>query len=156
MPSMGKPEGDYALERKAVEDFKKIILMVAGAAAKDQMDGKLDLKREQMLLMGVADMMIDAFLAESTLLRIRKLAGLPAARKVDQDVYDAMLRVLTSDVQARIEKAAKDALASFAEGDVLKTLTMGVKRFTKYPTPNVRDARRRIADAQLAANAYAF
>lgn len=155
MPAMGKPEGTYGLETKAVEDFKKIILMVAGAAAKDQMDGKLNLKREQMLLMGVADMMIDTFMVESTLLRVRKLADMPAARKVDQEVYDAMLRVLTSDAQARIEKQAKDALASFAEGDVLKTLTMGVKRFTKYPTPNVRDARRRVADAQLEANAYA-
>ena len=156
MPSTAKPDGAYAPEAKAVEDFKKIILMVAGAAAKDQMDGKLNLKTEQMLLLGVADMMIDAFLVESTLLRVRKLAGMPAARKVDQGVYDAMLRVLTSDAQARIEKAAKDALASFAAGDVLRALTMGVKRFTKYPTPNVRDDRRAVADAQLAADAYAL
>lgn len=156
MPSMTKPEGDYGQETKAVEDFKKIILMVAGAAAKDQLDGKLNLKTEQMLLMGVADMMIDAFLVESTLLRVRKLAGLAEGRKVGQGIYDAILRVLTSDAQARIEKSAKDALASFAEGDVLKTLTMGVKRFAKYPTPRVRDDRRAIADAQLAANAYAM
>ena len=155
MPSFDKPEGDYAEERKAVEDFKKIILMVAGAAAKDQMDGKLNLKEEQMILMNVADMMIDTHLVESTLLRVQKLKDM-SEKKQEQEVYEAILRVLTSDAQARLAKAAYDALASFAEGDVHKTLAMGVKRFTKYPTPNVRDDRRLIANAQLEANAYAL
>jgi len=153
MPSFDKIEGDYAEETKAVADFKKVILLVAGAAVKDQMDGKLNLKGEQMLLMNVADMMIDTYLVESTLLRVMKLKAL-ATKKQDQAFYEAILRVLTSDAQARIAKSAYDALASFAEGDVHKALAMGVKRFTKYPTPNVRDDRRLIADVQLSANAY--
>ena len=158
MPSFEQPTGDYAAERKAVEEFKKIILMVAGAAAKDQMDGKLNLKGEQEILMNVADMMIDTYLAESTLLRVQKLARMTdnPLKRQPQEVYDAILRVLVADAQARLAKNATDALASFAEGDVLKTLNMGVKRFTKYPTPNVKAARRTIADAQLQANAYAL
>lgn len=43
MPSMEKLEGKFAEETKAIADFKKIILMTAGGAAKMQMDGKLDL-----------------------------------------------------------------------------------------------------------------
>ena len=155
MPSFDKPEGDYAQEQKAVDEFKKIILMVAGAAAKDQMDGKLNLKGEQMILMNVADMMIQLYLVESTLLRVRKLKDV-GGHKVDAKVYDAILETLTYDAQAKIQKSAYDALASFAEGDVLKAMNMGVKRFTKYPTPNVRDHRKAIADAQLEANAYAL
>ena len=155
MPSFEEPEGEYARERKAVDEFKKIILMVAGAAAKDQMDGKLNLKGEQMILMNVADMMIQLYLTESTLLRVKKLKEL-GRHKVDAEVYDAILELQTYDAQAKIQKAAYDALSSFAEGDVLKALNMGVKRFTKYPTPNVRDRRRMIADTQLAANAYAL
>lgn len=155
MPSFEKPEGEFVAETQAVEDFKKIILMVAGAAAKNQMDGKLNLKEEQMIVMNVADMMIDTYLVESALLRVRKLRQ-EGMQKVDAAVYDAMLRVLTSDMQSKIAKSATDALASFAEGDVLKTLQMGVKRFSKYPTPNVRNDRTLIADTQLAANAYAF
>ena len=155
MPSFSQPEGEYALEGQAVENFKKVVLMVAGAAVKDQMDGKLNLKGEQMILMNVADMLIETFLVESTLLRVQKLAD-ATAKPQEQSTYDALLRVLTYDAQSRLAKAAHDALASFAEGDVLKTLQMGVKRFTKYPTPQVRDDRRQIADVQLAANAYAF
>ncbi len=155
MPSFESLEGEYAQEQKAVDDFKKIILMVAGAAAKDQMDGKLNLKDEQMILMNVADMMLDLYLVESTLLRVRKLAEL-GAHKVAPEVYDAILRVLTHDSQARVAKAATDALASFASGDVAKALNMGVKRFTKYPVPQVRDDRKLIADSMLSANDYAI
>ena len=155
MPSFDQPEGDYAPEQKAVDEFKKIILMVAGAAAKEQMDGKINLKEEQMILMNVADMMVQLYLVESTLLRVKKLKEL-GKHKADASVYDAILETLTYDAQARIQKSAYDALASFAEGDVLKAMNMGVKRFTKYPTPNVRDHRKAIADVQLAKNAYAF
>ena len=156
MPALDQPTGAYAQEAKAVSDFKKIILMVAGAAAKDQMDGKLNLKEEQMILMNVADMLLDAYLVESTLLRVRKLGETGVEARQPIAVYEAILRLLTYDAQARIAKSATDALASFAGGDVAKALHMGVKRFTKYPVPNVRDDRNLIAEAQIAANAYAL
>lgn len=35
--------------------------MVAGAAAKHQMDGKLELKNEQQIIMNIADIMIEVF-----------------------------------------------------------------------------------------------
>ena len=65
MPGFGEPEGDYGREAEAVKNFKKVILMVAGAAAKMQMDGQLNLKEEQEILMNVADMLIDTYQAES-------------------------------------------------------------------------------------------
>ncbi len=154
MPGFETVEGAYGQEEKAVQDFKKIILMVAGAAAKMQMDGKLNLKEEQMVVMNVADLMIDAFVAESLLLRVQKLAGMD--KKHGQEVYDAMLKVYINDASARIQKNAADALASFAEGDLLRTFQMGLKRFAKYPAVNVRDARRRIAGTLIEAGEYCF
>ncbi len=155
MPSFDSPEGTYGQERKALKDFKKIILMTAGAAVKMQMDGQLNIKEEQEIVMNVADMMIDTFAAESLLLRVEKLNGL-TDKKQPQEIYDAMLRVFFNDATARMHKSATDALASFAEGDLLKTFLMGVKRFTKYPPVNVKDARRKIADALIEANDYCF
>ncbi len=154
MPSMEKPSGQYGEEESALKDFKKIILMTAGAAAKMQMDGKLNLKDDQEILMNVADMMIDAFLAESLLLRVQKLSGMEKAH--DQAIYDAMLRVFFTDASARIHKNATDALASFAEGDLLRTFVMGLKRFSKYPPTNVMAARRKVAAALISANEYCF
>lgn len=154
MPGFGQPEGTYGQEIKAVKDFKKIILMVAGAAAKMQMDGQLDLKGEQEIIMNVSDMMIDVFVAEATLLRVMKLAK--KERKHPQDIYEKMLKVFLHDANSRMNKNATDALASFAEGDLLKTFLMGVKRFTKYPPVNVKNARREIAAVMIAANEYCF
>jgi len=154
MPSMERLEGDYAEEIKAVSDFKKVILMVAGSAAKMQMDGKLNLKEEQEVLMNTADMFIDLYAAESMLLRVQKLAGMQ--KELPQEVYDAMLKVFIHDATARISRNATDALASFAEGDLLKTFLMGVKRFTKYPPVNVKEKRRLVAAVLRKAGGWCF
>ncbi|MFN4079916.1 MAG: acyl-CoA dehydrogenase family protein [Saprospiraceae bacterium] len=155
MPSMERPEGPYAEEYKAVEDFRKIILMTAGGAVKLQMDGKLNLKEEQEILMNCADMLIDLYAAESMLLRVHKLADMQD-KPQPQEVYDAMLQVFFHDASQRIAKAATDAIASFADGDLLKTFLMGVKRFVKYPPVNVKARRRLVAAALLRANGWAF
>ena len=154
MPNMTRPEGTYGEEKKAIKDFKKIILMVAGAAAKMQMDGKMNLKDEQEILMNVADMMVDTLLAESTLLRVEKMSEMET--KHDQEVYDAILKTFVSDATARMNKNATDALTSFAEGDLLKVMLLGLKRYTKYPPTNVKANRRLIASKLVEANAYCF
>lgn len=154
MPGYTPLEGAYAEEKKAVKDFKKIILMVAGAAAKMQMDGKVNLKEEQEVLMNVSDLMLDAYLAESLLLRTEKLSGMETA--IEQEIYDAILKVFITDASARIQKYASDALVSFAEGDMLRTLLMGLKRFSKYMPANVKQERRKIAAKLITANEYCF
>jgi len=155
VPSFEKLEGDYTEEKRAIADFKKIILMTAGAGAKMQMDGKLNLKDEQEILMNCADMLIDLFVAESMLLRIQKLA-VRTEKPQSQELYDAMLQVFLHDATARMAKNATDALSSFAEGDLLKTFLMGVKRFTKYPPVNVKEKRRLIAGAVREASGWCF
>jgi alkylation response protein AidB-like acyl-CoA dehydrogenase len=144
MPSMDLPTGTYGKEYKALKDFKKLVLMVAGAAAKMQMDGELDLKNEQEIITNVADMLIDVFLVESTLLRVDKLSGMET--KVPQEVSDAMLKILIHDKTSSMQKNASDALGSFAGGDLLKTMLMGLKRYTKYPVQNVKELGRTVAD----------
>lgn len=155
MPSFDRPEGDYAEEKAALKDFKKIALMTAGSAAKMQMDGSLNLKEEQEIVMNVADMMIEIFNAESLLLRVEKLKGM-TQKPQPQEIYDAILKVAFHDTTSRIERFAKDALSSFAEGDLLKTFLMGLKRFTKYPPQNVKRLRRQIAGVLIEANENCF
>ena len=153
MPSFEQPEGKYGKEDKAIKDFKKIVLMVAGAAAKMQMDGQLNLKDEQEVLMNIANMMIDTFTAESLLMRIQKLDDM-VTKPLEQEVYEAILKTFITDATSRITKEATDALVSFAQGDLLKTFLMGLKRFTKYEPINVKMARRLIADTLIAENKY--
>ena len=152
MPDMSVPQGTFGKEERALSNFKKLALMVLGAAAKMQMDGKLVLKDEQEVLMHGADLMIEVFLTESLLLRMQKLEGreLPAG----PDVYKAMLESYFYEANSRLSKYATDALVSFATGDLLKTLLLGVKRFANYPAINVKDNRRVIAQHLIEKNTY--
>ncbi|MCB0665900.1 MAG: acyl-CoA dehydrogenase family protein [Saprospiraceae bacterium] len=154
MPGMQKPEGKFGLEQKALGDYKKLALMVLGAAAKQQMDGQLDLKNEQEILMNGADLLIDIFMAESLLLRLQKL-DITDRYKLPE-VYDAILQVFFYDLNARLAKNASDALCSFASGDLLKTFLLGVKRFTAYPPVNIKEQRRIIAGHLIKENKYSL
>jgi alkylation response protein AidB-like acyl-CoA dehydrogenase len=155
MPSFGSQDDTpYTIETKAVKDFKKTILMTAGAAAKMQMDGQLNLKDEQEIIMNVSDMMTQMYMAESLLLRVQKLSTMKSAEEMK--VFNAMLSVFMHDTNMNMIKFGTDALASFAEGDLLRTMLMGLKRFTKYPPQNVKRLRRVIADKMIAENSYCF
>jgi hypothetical protein len=152
MPSANKTSGPFGEEIDTIKNLKKILLIVAGAAAKSQLDGSLDLKNEQEITMNIADIMIDVFTAESLLLRVRKNAN--AGR--DVSLPTQILEVFLNDAVARINKNAKDALCSFAEGEPLRMMLMGIKRYAKYKIVNVRDARRAIAKPMIEANAYCY
>ena len=154
MPSFEKEEGDFATEQKAIKNFKKVALIVAGAAAKYQMDGKINLRDEQEIMMNVADIMIELYAAESVLLRIQKLIQTHSKEAIRNQIN--IMKVLFNDVNDKVAKFAKDALMSFAEGDELSILLMGVKRFTKLVPTNVKQARREIAQSLIAANEYCY
>jgi hypothetical protein len=67
-----------------------------------------------------------------------------------------ILRTYLYDVADRVNKAGKDAINSFAEGDDQRMILMGLKRFTKAEPFNTKVARRRIADKMIAEGKYCF
>jgi alkylation response protein AidB-like acyl-CoA dehydrogenase len=152
MPSNDKTDGSWGAEIDAVKNMKKIGLMVAGAAAKFQMDGAIDLKNEQEIVMNIADIMMDIYVSECVLLRIRKMESMGH----NTDIQGQMMKVYFNDGIARIAKNASDALSSFADGDALRMMLNGVKRFSKYENINVKNARRAIAKKLIEANGYCF
>lgn len=152
IPDFGsEEEGAFSKELKYIANFKKAILMTAGAAVQKLM---MQLEKEQEVLMNIADMAIETYHAESALLRVMKLADKngEAATSVEADI----MRTYLYDAADRINKAGKDALNSFAEGDELRMMHIGLKRFTKVEPFNTKAARRRIADTMIAANKYCF
>ncbi len=142
----GGEDAPFAKEKQAIANFKKCILMVAGAAVQKLM---MTLNKEQEILMNIADMSIITFHAESALLRLEKLTTMKgeAAVAVQADI----VRTYIYDAADAINKAGKDAINSFAEGDELRMMNIGLKRFTKVDAFNSKEARRRIC-AQLVAD----
>ncbi len=145
----GEEEGVFAKELKAIANFKKAILMVAGAAVQKLM---MQLDKEQEILMNIADMSIEVFHAESALLRVMKLANTKGEAAIG--IQTDIMKTYLYDAADRINKAGKDALNSFADGDELRMMHIGLKRFTKVEPFNTKDARRRIADQLIADNGY--
>jgi alkylation response protein AidB-like acyl-CoA dehydrogenase len=150
IPDFGNgDDGPFAKERKTIGNFKKAILLTAGAAVQKLMTR---LEGEQELLMHIADMVIDTYLAESALLRAWKLLDQrgEAATAFELDI----MRTNLYDAADRINKSGKDAINAFAQGDEQRMMLLGLKRFTKVDSYNSKEARRRIADKLIADNKY--
>jgi len=125
--------------------------MVLGTAAQKYM---MALSEQQEILMGVADIVIDAFAMESAILRAQKMAAAQgeeaAARYLD------MVRVFCNDAVERIDAHAKNTLGGMSEGDELRTLLAALRRFTKLTPMNTIAARQRVADVLIKANKYTY
>ena len=151
MPSFDEDEGVLAAEMKLAQNAKKVALMTLGTAAQKYMMALAD---QQEILMGVADITIDAYAMESAILRAQKLVASQgeeaAARYLD------MTRVFCNDAVERIDANAKNTLAAMSEGDELRTLLAALRRFTKLTPMNTVAARQRIADVLIKANKYVY
>lgn len=150
IPSFEEPEGLFAAELEVVANFKKVILMVAGAAVQKLM---MKIEKEQEVLMYLADMLNDTFQAESILLRSMKMQE--KAHENASLAADAT-KTFIADAADRIHHAGKNAINAIAEGDEQRMMLMGLKRFTKTSAFNTKDARRNIAAKLLQTEKYFF
>jgi alkylation response protein AidB-like acyl-CoA dehydrogenase len=150
IPDFGaSDDGPFAKEKKAIANFKKAILLTAGAAVQKLMQ---KIEGEQEIMMNIADMAIQTFVAESALLRAEKLVGRrgEAACAFELDIA----RTFIYDAADLIHKSGKDAINGFAEGDEQRMMLLGLKRFAKVDPFNSKEAKRRIADKLIADNKY--
>jgi len=152
IPEFGDGEDTpFAIELKTIANMKKSILMVAGAAVQKLMT---TLSKEQEIIMNIADMAIQTFIAESMLLRVIK-----SVERTGEDankVRLAMLHVYLNDAVDILAKAGKEAINSFAEGDEQKMMLLGLKRFTRTAPFNAKDARRLVAAKLIEDGKYSF
>ncbi|MDB4437664.1 acyl-CoA dehydrogenase family protein [Flavobacteriaceae bacterium] len=154
IPSFDTPDYSklFAEEKDIIKRLKKVFLMVAGSAV--QKFGP-DLESHQQLLMAAADILIEVYMAESTLLRTEK-----NAKRFGEDAQKtqiAMTQLYLYRAVEIVQSRGKEAVISFAEGDEQRMMLMGLKRFTKYTNyPNIVALTHLIADKVAADNGYSF
>jgi hypothetical protein len=154
IPSFDKPDYSelFAEEKEILQNLKKIFLMVAGSAVQ-KFGAKLE--EEQQLLLASADILIEIYMAESSLLRTEK-----NAKRFGEDTQKeqiAMAKLYLYHAVDKISEKAKEGIVSFAQGDEQRMMLMGLKRFTKYQNqPNVVELRNIIAEKLTSENKYAF
>jgi alkylation response protein AidB-like acyl-CoA dehydrogenase len=123
-----------------LDNFKKTVLMIAGSAVQKLMQ---TLSKEQEILMNISNMLIEIYLAESTLLRVEK--NLKSEKIKENDVQIQLLEIVFYELADKLAKYGKDAILSFADGDEARMMLMGLKRFTKYKNINPKELRQNIA-----------
>lgn len=152
IPDFGDGEdGLLDAEAKYLANFKKAILMTAGAAVQKFMT---TLAKEQEVLMNISDMIIQTYVAESMLLRVKKLISQQGEEAAKYKI--AAVQTFIYDAADKINKAGKDAVNAFAEGDEQRMMLLGIKRFTKVAPFNVKEARQTIAKHLIEENKYSL
>ena len=154
IPSFDKPEFKNPLdeELEMVKRLKKVFLMIAGTGAQkfgDKLGG------QQQLVLDAADILIEIYMAESAILATQKKIKQNSDANFEAQI--AMSKLNLFNAVEKIKFKATEAIYSIAEGDELRMMLMGVKRFTKYNnTPNLNELRRAIAKKVREDNRYGF
>ena len=154
IPSFDTPDYSelFSEEKEMLGKLKKAFLMVAGGAV--QKYGP-DLEGHQQLLMAAADILIEIYMAESTILRTEKLAKKQGEDAVKEQI--AMAKLYLYKAVDVITQKGKESIISFAEGDEQRMMLMGLRRFTKYTNmPNIIELRETITTKLVSENQYCF
>jgi len=153
IPSLGDDDDNtlFSKEKKVLQNLKKAGLMVAGGAVQKLMDKLAD---EQEILMSLADMLTEGYVAESVILRVEKLVGMRGEETCQREIDIA--KVFLHHAVEVVIKSGKEAIYGFAEGDEQRLMLMGLKRFTKIEPMNLKEARRRVANYVIEKNEYPF
>jgi alkylation response protein AidB-like acyl-CoA dehydrogenase len=141
----------FAAEKALVASLKQAFLVLAGSGVQKFMD---TIKDEQEILMAVADLAINIFAIESTVLRAEKiLSKLSDSKKAS---VNAAVKVFTFNGTEKAASAARRAAYFIEEGDTLTMLLAGIRRFTKYDATGLLKAKRQLAAASIEADKFIF
>jgi len=153
IPDLTTDENDTLLgwEKIVLKNLKKAGLMIAGASVQKYMQ---KIEEEQEILMNLADMLIEGYVAESTVLRVEKLIGLRGEENCL--IQSDLMHIYLYNAVENASRAGREAIYAFTEGDEQRMMLMGLKRFTKVEPFNLKEARRRVANHMLEKNAYKF
>ena len=130
---------------EAVAGMKKVSIAILGLALQTY---GANIEKEQEVLMLASDIIMDAFAAESSLLRATALGG--------TGLHQTVAELIVHDAALRVEANGKTALSAICTGDTLKMMQTALRRLLKTPTVNTVAARRALSDAAFEKKGYAF
>ena len=145
------PEGVLAEEARTIANCKKMFLQASGGAVQKFREKLAD---EQELIGALANIVMEVYAMESTLLRAQKAAA-SKGEAASAVMIDAA-RVFIADAAERVDHEAKRAIAAVHEGDMLTTQMAVLKRFGKRPAVDTIAMRRRVAAAVQSQDRYPF
>jgi hypothetical protein len=125
----------------------KTIALLTLAVAHEKYGAQLE--KQQEVIMNLADITMEVFAMESSLLRSQKLVS--AGKKANPlDICAVYLR----DATARIETFSRTVLSACSEGDVLRKHLASVRGYADHTPVNSIALRRQIAACLLSSERY--
>ena len=144
------PDQPLSEELQKVKNLKKVFLMIAGTAF--QKYGQ-ELKKNQQILMGLSDMMIEIYFAESAILRTvkNKNKGMDMEHQID------MTRLYVFDAVEITLKRSKEIIGNIASGSAQLNLIKSVHRMCRFNVlPDLINLKVRVANKVIEENSYCF
>jgi alkylation response protein AidB-like acyl-CoA dehydrogenase len=152
-PSFDEIDEDelFAAEKLLIENLKNVFLVLAGTAVQKFME---NIKDEQEILLAAADVVIQLYAIESTVLRAEKTYAAAGDHKKEQ--IKAVVKAFTFESLEKLSAAAKRGAFYIEEGDNLLMIMAGIRRFTKYDATGLLEAKRLLAKAVIEKEGYIF
>jgi alkylation response protein AidB-like acyl-CoA dehydrogenase len=147
------PTGFLAYEKQSIANLKQLFLLLTATAAQKLKKHLID---EQEIVMNLADILMEVYVAESVLLRVEKLhkvKGLPIEKIKTQC---SIAKVLMYEAMQKISKSGLDAINSFSSGMQSNLLLFALRKLTKTKHINAKRLRREIAGQMIAEGKYCF
>jgi alkylation response protein AidB-like acyl-CoA dehydrogenase len=135
-------------EREYISRLKRLSIALLGSASAVYGD---TLKDEQEVLAQVADVIIETYATESGVARAEKMASKGDGRA---GLAADIAAVYVNDAADRVAAASRQVVAALNARGVDASLAAGVQRLAAYAGIDAIAARRRIADAVIAAGKY--
>ena len=135
-------------EMRLLRNGKKVALLTIGLAYQKH---QAELESQQEISMDLADIIMEVFAMESTLLRTRKNAA-RAQAPLGSEICGVFLR----DAMARIEISARNVLGACSDPAALRTNMQILRRMCVYDPIDTITSRRKIAARLLERERYAL
>ena len=141
----------FAKEKALIKNLKTLFLILSGVGVQKFMD---KLVNEQEILIAAADIAIQIFALESTVLRAEKnLAKVSAAK---QELLKAAVKIFAFEACEIAASSARKGAFYIEEGDTLTMILSGIRRFGKYDATGLLAAKRTLAKAACETEKYLF
>lgn len=148
-----KSQTKFAAEKRLVQGLKNTFLLISGAAGKKLRKKLID---EQEIILNFSDILAEAYVCESILLKILKLQGSNLVNDKELQLQTTMMQLYLYEARDIAKKAAKDAINSFATGFERKTLLYAVRKMLEPIHINPKQIRREVADYMIEKKGYCF
>src|SRR6056300_319591 len=149
-PSKENSGTNLVEEQNLIQNFKQLFLILTGNAVQKY---GTQLEAHQQVLLGLSDILIEIYFAESALLRTLK----NSTRKgiLTQETQQAMVQHYVYEAHDIVLKRGKEVILSISEGDEQKQLLEVLNKICSYSHfPNIVKIKTKIADRFISENSY--